>query len=151
VAASVEIHADSAIRRLKDLRQEMSKELDDAAEQITETGAQKAERALRRQGSVSTETGVNSLRSYRIGDHHYATIGRTYLHYVDSGTPPHTPDIDVRLITWASQEGWTVSGIVEHIEEEGTRAHPWIETAFDPIVKTIPSRVAAHARRNVTY
>lgn len=148
---SLDVDDDNAIKQLRKLQSDLNEEVDNVADNIAEEGVENARDALVTQGSVATETGIKSLRAERMGKHHYATVGRTYLKYVDKGTKPHTPDIDYRLIAWASQEGWTVSGIVDHIEEEGTDPHPWIERAFNPLVKTIPDKVSLHVRRTVRF
>jgi len=147
--ARIDVSSDEAARGLESITRQVEKEVDNAAERITELGVDSAKKQLVRNRSVASETGIRSLKSEKIDDNHYAVKGRSYLKLVDSGTKPHTPDINTRLIIWASQEGWTVSEIVNHIEEEGTKPHEWMEPAFDPLVKTVSSRVAQHLERNV--
>lgn len=152
----VEADASNALRRLTKLEKEMTKETDNAAEEISKDAAERGKRQLLmgRSKSFATGTGYNSIKPRMIADHEHAVVGRGYLKLVDSGTKPHAPDVNQRLKVWASQEGWDLygpNGIVEHIKEEGTDPHPWIDKAFDPVVKTMPTRVVRYVSRRIDF
>jgi len=147
----VKADATRAIERMRTLEEQLEEEIDDGIERVAEDGVRRGQRQLRSSESVATGTGVSSLDTDKIGEHHYAVKGRSYLKLVDKGTDPHTPEINNRLIVWASQEGWLIDDIVEHIEEEGTDPNAWIEKAFDSLTKTADKKVAAHLRLNVDF
>lgn len=153
VRAGIEVDASNALKNLKRLEEQARKSTFEAAEESVEDGEDNARQQLHRQGSVASGTGVNSLDARRISKSRYGVVGVDYLIPLDTGTAPHTPEINTRLIIWASQEGWKVSEIVEHIEEEGTKPMPrnesWRKIAFDPVIKQLPGKVTKKLRRNV--
>ena len=153
----VKIDVSDAIKGLTHVEEEMPEVVDDSAKETARKGVSNARSQLTRQGSVATETGINSLSKQQINSSDqkvtYGVEGRSYLKLVDTGTDAHTPDINYRLIAWATQHGFEVSEIVQHIEEEGTKPHPenasWRSIAWSPLEQTLPQKIANKARRRI--
>jgi len=149
----IRVDASKALARMSNLREERPKELDDAAEEMMHEAESNTVDALRQNDSVASQTGIRSLNVRKDGIAEYSLLGRSYLHLLETGTRPHTPEVTRRLEIWAEQEGWAIPDIVEHIEEHGTEAQepPWTDIAYDHFVKTIPQKVSAHVRREIKF
>jgi len=147
----IRIDASRALARMDNLREELPKQLDDAAEEMMNEAQENSIDALRQNDSVASQTGIRSLNVIKDGIAECSLLGRSYLHLLETGTRPHTPEVTRRLEIWAEQEGWAIPDIVDHIEEHGTEPNPWKKLAYNHFIKTIPQKVSAHVRREIKF
>lgn len=143
----LETDVSEAIRGLKKLHKNVRGVSDEVVRDIAEDAKDRAQRVLRRQGSIGTSQGIQSLTVQQTGTYEYSLLGMKYLKFVDTGTRPHRPPLNNRLIVWAESRGIPPNLLAKAIEETGTRPHPWINSAFRPIQKTADEKATVKIKR----
>ncbi|MFB6147606.1 MAG: hypothetical protein ABEJ66_01865 [Candidatus Nanohaloarchaea archaeon] len=143
----IDVDDSEAKRILKDINKDVANNSDNVARDICEEAKDRAERELMRQGSVGTGKGINSFVVQQTGANEYSLLGMKYLKFVDTGTRPHRPPLNNRLIAWAESRGIPPVVLADAIEEGGTRPNPWINRAFRPLLKTADERATVKLKR----
>lgn len=134
MVVKIDIEDHQARETIATIDEDVERAEQDILDELGEETRESMVRQLFRQGSVSTGTGHRSLTVRPAGRRSRNLSGRAYLVGLDQGTKPHEPRRNFRLRFWASEEGWTVDGIADHISNYGTDPNPFIRRSVDRAV-----------------
>lgn len=149
LALDIDVNDKDAREILLTADEDIEKGADDALDDIGEEIRVNMVRQLFRQGSVKTGTGHRSLRVRNVGEGRRFVVGRRYLLGLEHGTQPHTPRTNYRLSFWANSEGWSVDGIVKHIQRYGTRPNPFVGVSVDRAVTSLDDFVVKNISKRL--
>jgi len=138
---SINSNLEDGIKTVKNLKNQLPESAEDAQKILGQEFIREARRKMRANGSVETQTGINSFRTEHTQDK-TLVYGADYLLSLDRGTTPHYPDANnYRFIQWARSNEFTRQQLVETISIQGTRPHPWVEYSTSQIRAAAPKRV----------
>lgn len=143
----IEVNEEEALRGLRDIDEDVRDQSDNIARDVCEDAKDRAQRTLLKQNSVGTGKGLRSFQVRQTGAKEYSLLAMKYLKFVDTGTRPHRPPLNNRLIAWAQSRGIPPHVLADAIQERGTRPHPWINRAFRPILKTADEKATVKLKK----
>jgi len=147
---TIESNLDDAIHTATELQNEIPTSADDAAQKIAQSWRTEAQRSLVKGGHVNTGTGLRSLKTTSLGTGKAGVVGADYLMFVQTGTPPHVPDVtNPRFDAAARSYGMSRFDLAQTIAVKGTRPHDWMGPTNDRIRKKAPRQLKIELNKAV--
>lgn len=144
----VRVDISDVLSELREFPDNMDDAVDYAVGQTSKQVSKDFKKALIQNDKKVSGTAVNSVVSMPVGDGRRQIQAASYLDRVYTGTPPHEPTVHNRLRTWASQRGWKLSKIIQHLRNKGSKPHrKWWKSVTNKTSKTIKKRTRRHLKK----
>jgi len=142
IRVEVDSNLEDGMKTAARLKGELPEGADDAAKIIANSWRREGGRVMQKHGNVVTGTGINSMRTLSLGKGKEAVTGPSYLQDLETGTGPHYPDTNnYRFIAAARSYGMNRQALAQHIAQQGTKAHPWMNETTYKVRRSAPRRL----------